>query len=75
MLQDFPDVPKSAKYDGKVEPDKIDWDKIIKDALEAGKEVPEIDWAKPGADAGLDVRHPAAPQCTTSPPSSDRVKS
>ena len=55
MLQDFPDVPKSAKYDGKVKPDKIDWDKIIKDAVEAGKEVPEVDWAKPGADAGLAV--------------------
>ncbi len=54
-LQDFPDVPKSAKYDGKVKPDKIEWDQIIKDALEAGKEVPEIDWAKPGADAGLAV--------------------
>ena len=54
-LQEFPDVPKSAKYDGKIKPDKIDWDKIIKDVLEAGKEVPEIDWAKPGADAGLAV--------------------
>ena len=58
-LQEFPDVPKSANYDGKVKPDKIDWDKIIKGAIEAGKEVPEIDWAKPGAEAGLAVRSSA----------------
>ena len=38
-----------------MKPDKIDWDKIIKEAVEAGKEVPEVDWAKPGADAGLKV--------------------
>lgn len=54
-MQDFPNVPKSAKYEGKVKPDKIDWDKIIKEAVEAGKEVPEIDWVKPGADAALEV--------------------
>lgn len=54
-MQDFPDVPKSAKYEGKVKPDKIDWDKIIKEAVEAGKEVPEIDWVKPGSDAALEV--------------------
>ena len=63
-LQDFPDVPKSAKYDGKVKPDKIEWDKIIKDALEAGKEVPEIGWAKPGADAALAVSIHHWPLCS-----------
>lgn len=55
LPQDIPPVPQSAKYEGKVKPDKVDWDKIIKGAVEAGKEVPEIDWCKPGVDAALEV--------------------
>ncbi|KAK9808374.1 hypothetical protein WJX73_008417 [Symbiochloris irregularis] len=44
-LKDFPDVSKQAKW--KDYP-KADWDKVIKEVVDRGKEVPEIDWAKPG---------------------------
>ena len=60
-MQDFPAVPKSVKYEGKVKPDKVDWDKVINEAVEAGKEVPEIDWVKPGADAAVEVLGRSAP--------------
>ncbi|KAK9816047.1 hypothetical protein WJX74_007756 [Apatococcus lobatus] len=54
-LTAFPAVPKSAKYDGKVKPDEVEWEKVIKEAVEAGKEVPEIDWVKPGANAAVEA--------------------
>lgn len=53
MLQEFPTVSKQEKWSSGRP--AIDWDKVIKEVLDKGKEVPEIDWAKPGQDAAWKV--------------------
>lgn len=35
----------------------MDWDALIAEVVERGKEVPEVDWAIPGEDAAEEVRH------------------
>lgn len=37
-------------------PKPVDWDGLIKEALERGKEVPEVTWRKPGEDGAREVR-------------------
>ena len=54
LLQEIPDATKQAKWDGP-KPDKFDWDKEIKRVVEEGKEVPELEWLKPGEDAAWEV--------------------
>ena len=54
LVQEIPDATKQAKWDGP-KPDKFDWDKEIKRVVEEGKEVPEIEWLKPGEDAAWEV--------------------
>jgi len=53
-LQDVPDAQKQAKWEGQ-QPGKFDWDKELKQVLEEGKEVPEVEWCKSGEDAAWEV--------------------
>ena len=53
-MQEIPDATKQAKWSGP-SPPKFDWDKEIKRVVEEGKEVPEIEWLKPGEDAAWEV--------------------
>ena len=53
-MQDVPDAGKQAEWDGP-KPDKFDWDAEIERVVEEGKEVPEVEWAKPGEDAAWEV--------------------
>lgn len=53
-MQDIPDAEKQAEWTG-AKPDDFDWDAEIKRVVEEGKEVPEIDWLKPGEDAAWEV--------------------
>ena len=55
-LQDMPKLEKQAKWSGKPSPSDNKWDATIKEAVERGKEVPEIDWAEPGEAAATKVR-------------------
>lgn len=54
LLQEFPEMPKQDKWDGKVP--VVEWDALLKEALERGKDVPEITWLQPGEDAAWHVR-------------------
>ena len=38
----------------------MDWDALITEVVERGKEVPEVDWAIPGEDAAEQVCHDSA---------------
>lgn len=53
-LKEVPDASKQADWKGS-KPEKFDWDKEIDEVLEAGKEIPEVDWLKPGQDAAWKV--------------------
>ena len=60
-LQEFPSAGKQAAWK-EPKPPKNDWDATIKEAVTRGKEVPEIDWAKPGQDEAWKVGdHALAP--------------
>ena len=55
-LQELPQLEKQAKWSGKPSPGDNGWDATIKEAVERGKEVPEISWAEPGEAAAGKVR-------------------
>lgn len=38
-------------------PEAVDWDALIAEVLERGKEVPEVKWCSPGEDAAMEVRY------------------
>ena len=58
----MPELSKQAEWK-MPKPPKNDWDAAIKEAVDRGKEVPEIDWAEPGQDAAWKVRS-HEPVCT-----------
>ena len=53
--QDYPDVSKQPKWNGKVKADAVDWKATIDEALERGKAVPEVEWCIPGEKAAAQV--------------------
>lgn len=59
LLQEFPDLEKQANWNVDTAPEPVDWDGLIKEALERGRAVPEVTWRKPGEDGAREVRtHP-----------------
>ena len=54
-VQDLPKLEKQAKWTGSPKPSDNKWDATINEAIERGKEVPEIDWAEPGEAAAHKV--------------------
>ena len=55
--QEYPPLPKQAPWPSEPQPPAVDWDALIAEVVERGKEVPEVDWAIPGEDAAEEVRH------------------
>ena len=53
--QPYPDLEKQPKWEVDVRPDAVDWDAEIAAVVERGKDVPEVDWVKPGEDAAMEV--------------------
>ena len=54
-MQDLPKVEKQPKWEGPPKPQDNKWDDVINEAVERGREVPEITWAQPGVDAAIEV--------------------
>ena len=54
-VQDFPAVPKQPEWKAPRMPHTNDWDGLIKEVLDRGKEIPEIPWFKTGEDAAKEV--------------------
>ncbi len=54
-VQPYPDVGKQPEWELDVKPDAVDWDAEIAAVVERGKDVPEVDWVKPGEDAAMEV--------------------
>ena len=54
--QEYPTLEKPPKWDGP-QPEGIDWEALIAEVVERGKEVPEIDWATPGQEEGWEARY------------------
>lgn len=52
--QEIPSATKQPDWTGP-QPVKFDWEAEIKRVLEEGKEVPEVDWCKPGEDEAWEV--------------------
>ncbi|KAG8581631.1 hypothetical protein GDO81_007743 [Engystomops pustulosus] len=55
FLTEFPPVT-THPYNSKLEAEPIDWDKCYA-SLEVDRTVKEVEWAKPGAKAGMDMLH------------------
>ena len=58
--QEYPPLPKQAPWPSEPQPPAVDWDALITEVVERGKDVPEVDWAIPGEDAAEEVRHDQA---------------
>ena len=58
--QEYPPLPKQAPWPSAPQPPAVDWDALIAEVVERGKDVPEVDWAIPGEDAAEEVRHEQA---------------
>lgn len=46
-----------------MKPEAVDWDGLLAEALERGKDVPEVAWCQPGEDAGMGVSSPLRGAC------------
>ena len=55
--QEYPPLPKQPPWPSEPQPPAVDWDALIAEVVERGKDVPEVDWAIPGEDAAEEVRH------------------
>ncbi|KAK9820163.1 hypothetical protein WJX72_006950 [[Myrmecia] bisecta] len=55
FLTGFFDVAKQPAWNVKHKPEALDWDALIKEVVEKGKEVPEVNWCKPGEDAAVEA--------------------
>jgi len=55
FLKEFPDMPDVAKWQSAVVPDKVDWDALLREVTERGKQVPEVTWLQPGEDAAREA--------------------
>ena len=53
--QEYPDVSKQPEWKGQPQPEAVDWKSTIDEALERGKDVPEVEWCLPGEDNALKV--------------------
>eukprot|EP00798_Chlamydomonas_sp_ICE-L_P018200 gene18200-24642_t len=52
FMKEFPELPAVAQWSSELpQPDKIDWDELIKEVTTKGAAVPEVTWCIPGADA------------------------
>eukprot|EP01025_Chloroclados_australasicus_P062217 TRINITY_DN8171_c0_g1_i1.p1 TRINITY_DN8171_c0_g1~~TRINITY_DN8171_c0_g1_i1.p1 ORF type:complete len:572 (-),score=90.32 TRINITY_DN8171_c0_g1_i1:130-1755(-) len=57
-LTEFPEVQKAKEWSADLpKPERIDWDKILKEVIDKGKEVPEVTWIKPGEDEANKALH------------------
>ena len=57
FMKEFPEVPEQIIDWPKTatQPDDVDWDALIQEAITRGSEVPEVSWCKPGEDAAIDA--------------------
>ncbi|GIL76978.1 hypothetical protein Vretimale_8581 [Volvox reticuliferus] len=53
FLCEFPEVSQLGPWSHTVKPEPVDWDALLEEVLTRGSAVPEVDWCKPGEDAGL----------------------
>ena len=56
VAQEYPELQKQANWNVDTTPESIEWDDLIAEALERGKEVPEVTWRQPGEDGAREVR-------------------
>ncbi|PRW61487.1 CPD photolyase isoform B [Chlorella sorokiniana] len=52
--QEFPELPEQPAWTG-AKPEPVDWEALLQEVLERGKDVPEVAWCKPGEDAALEA--------------------
>ncbi|KAI3433882.1 hypothetical protein D9Q98_003684 [Chlorella vulgaris] len=55
FLTDYPELAPQAAWTCAVNPEAVDWDALIAEVLERGKEVPEVKWCSPGEDAAMEA--------------------
>lgn len=56
FLREFPEVPRQPAWDVEgAAPAPVDWDALLAEVLERGKEVPEVPWIQPGEDAAMEA--------------------
>ncbi|EFN58989.1 CPD photolyase [Chlorella variabilis] len=55
FLTEFPQLEPQPEWSSGVTPEAVDWDALLAEVLERGKEVPEVRWCAPGEDAAMEA--------------------